>query len=442
MVERQSRISYLKDLVRAALEKPDRSTFPVPYQGKPLNCVEVQVPIDFPLYNVRSGRTHRAQSAYVEAHHLPEDYFADPEDPQVQRAQSQILAEMIDEKGLAQDLREKSLKNPLVLTYDGQVIDGNRRLAALREDKKTEYVKAVQMPETATAAEIYETEIELQMARETKAEYNWLDEALHVRYGIQQMYATKSPEEALRAVMRRMNRPEKEVRSILERLDLVDLYLAWLGEPRKHHLLPSDGAGAAEQAFKELAQRVGHPSFQRFSPEHQRATKNACFAVIQTRGGYMDIRRVYDQMSKQPTQFLARVREALPPQVVAKVNAQVKPVPPAANADDLLGSLAEANTKGPLPGQAAQALVGDSAVAKEAGATLMRIAEEIEAEQKDAQRHSEPAEKVARALRDLQSVRLTKGSKHLDQLAKNIALISETVERIAREIEELRAPRD
>lgn len=442
MVERQSRIAYLKDLVRAALEQPDRSTFPVPYQGKPENFVEVKVPIDFPLYNVRSGRTHRAQSAYVETHNLPEDYFADPEDPQVQRAQSEILAAMIDEKGLAQDLREKSVKNPLVLTYDGQVIDGNRRLAALRQDKKTEYVKAVQMPETATAAEIYETELELQMARETKAEYNWLDEALHVRYGVERMYATKSPDEALRAVMRRMNRPEKEVRSILERLDLVDLYLAWLGEPRKHHLLPSDGAGAAEQAFKELAQRVGHSSFQRFSPEHQRAIKNACFAVIRTRGGYMDIRRVYDQMSKRAAQFLARVREGLPPEVVVRIDAQVKPVPLAANADDLLGELAEANTKGPQPGQAELALVGDPGAATEVGAALMRIAEEIEAEQKDAQRHSEPAEKVARALRDLQSVRLTKDSKHLDQLAESLALISETIERIAREIEELRATRD
>ncbi len=176
-----SRIAILKERIEE-VERKNGATFDVPFRGRLVSLRRIQVEIDFPLYRIQSGRTHRAQAAYSDRHSsLPKDFFSDPEDPNVQRAQHEILVGMIDERDLANDLRDRGQLAPIVLTKDGFVVDGNRRLAALR-GRKEEYVDAVVLPSDAQSNEIYETEIELQMQRETKAPYNWIDQALHIEY--------------------------------------------------------------------------------------------------------------------------------------------------------------------------------------------------------------------------------------------------------------------
>ncbi len=133
-----SRIAILKERAEAAERDGQRRTFDVPFRGKPLALARIRIETDFPLYRIQSGRTHRAQAAYLDTHRqLPKDFFSDPEDPKVQRAQHEILLGMIHEKGLSTDLGQRGQLAPLVLTKDGYVVDGNRRLAALRESALT-----------------------------------------------------------------------------------------------------------------------------------------------------------------------------------------------------------------------------------------------------------------------------------------------------------------
>jgi hypothetical protein len=439
----QSRVARLRELVReAATEQP--ATFPVPYKGKQMNIVMIDVPIDFPLYNVMSGRTHRAQSRYIEKHGLPADFFSDPEDPKVQQAQHDLLLEMVDLEGLAKDLEEKQQKNPLVLTKDGFVVDGNRRLAALRRDKGAEYVRTVRLPEAATDQEIYETELELQMSRETKAQYNWIDEALHVRYGVKRLYEGKA-HDALMSVAKRMNRGEADVQDILRRLDLIDMYLAWRGEPGKYHLVPeTSGGGSMEQAFKELEQRVVQKEYQRLSPEQRKLALYACFAVIESQSGYKDVRRVWSQVIEAPTKFMNRVRSALPKSVVERAESEQprERTASSTHAGGLLDDLAKAEGEGPKPQAHAVALVSVPAVAAEVGKALKDTALDMEAEERDDQKHSEPREKIARALRDIEAVKLTKSTRHLELIAKDLDKIGRLVGRLAEDIGKLRSERD
>ena len=444
MVGKQSRSARLKELVRDASERADRATFPVPYRGKPSNLVVIEVAIDFPLYNVRSGRTHRAQTRYVDRKGLSVDFFSDPEDTKVQQAQHELLLEMVDLEGLAADLKEKQQKNPLVLTKDGYVVDGNRRLAALRRDRGAEYVSAVRLPESATDQEIYETELELQMSRETKAEYNWIDEALHVRYGVNKLYEGKA-HDALSSVARRMNMDEKDVEAILRLLDLVDKYLAWRGEPGKYHLVPeSTGGGSMKQAFEELGQRIVQKDYQRLSIEQRKVVLYACFDVIQSQSGYKDVRRVWGRLIEDHTRFMNRVRNALPKEVVEQAEKDQPRARPTTtgHAGGLLDDLAKAEGEGPKPSAGTVALVSAPTVAAEVGRALREIALDMEAEEKDDQRHSEPKEKIARALRDLEAVKLTKSTRYLEQLAKDLGKIEKVITRLATEITKLRAERD
>jgi hypothetical protein len=183
MDAQKSRIQLLRERVAEADKQKVRSTFDVPFRGTRLPFVKIRVKTTFPMYRIQSGRTHRAQCAYLASHtELPASFFDDPEDERVQLAQEAILLQKIKEKDLDTDLRDRKQHSPIILTYDGFIVDGNRRVAALRAEKES-YVHAVVLPRDATSAEIYETELELQMGQDTKAAYNWVDELVHIRYG-------------------------------------------------------------------------------------------------------------------------------------------------------------------------------------------------------------------------------------------------------------------
>ena len=73
---------------------------------------------------------------------------------------------------------------PLLVTAWGVVVNGNRRLAAMRElslsDARFYYVDMMVLPEDATEDEIVDIELSLQMAPETKLPYGWTNDALAI----------------------------------------------------------------------------------------------------------------------------------------------------------------------------------------------------------------------------------------------------------------------
>lgn len=440
-----SRIALLRERVRVASGDANRKTYSVPFRQEQLNLVVIQVPIDFPLYNVRSGRTHRAQSEYVDRYDLPLDFFGDPEDPQVQQAQHELLLEMVDDRGLAADLVARTQRSPLVLTYDGFIIDGNRRTAALKREGTAEYVNAVVLPEDSTDAEIYETEVELQMAAETKAPYNWIDEALHVRYGVERLYEQRRPEEALHAVAQRMNQNDAEVKAILERLSLVDLYLQWHGDPEKYHLIPTVQGGTTQQAFTELAQRVSQQQFQRMPRQQQQAIREACFAAIANGGGYKDVRRIADALRRDAGGFVSRLREGLPEDLQQKVDEEPRAVATEepTEGDDLLSELArseETASEGAGPAVAVLNVVTRPEDGKRAGEALIEAAQALDDEQRD--RKQEPDQQLGRALVILRGLELRPQTRHLDEISQALAELVQIVERLTEQVGELRAEDD
>ncbi|MGH3260646.1 MAG: hypothetical protein ACRDNS_01485, partial [Trebonia sp.] len=156
MTSQPSRIAFLRERVEAAERAAGRQTFDVPFRQRSQPLVKIDVPIGFPLYNVNSGRTHRAQRAWIEEQNRPSNFFGDPEDDEVQTVQHALLKEMIDLRNLAEDLQNRQQRNAIVLTYDGFIVDGNRRVAALREAGDVENAVAVVLPSDATAPEVYE----------------------------------------------------------------------------------------------------------------------------------------------------------------------------------------------------------------------------------------------------------------------------------------------
>lgn len=241
-MEKLQRIELLKKLVKVQKEKDDKHTYTVRWRDSNIHPVVIRADTSFLRYRLESGRTRRKQKKYLEDNpNSPRDLFMDPESNEAQEAQHLILLKMIDEKGLRKDLLGEGQRQPAIITYDGYVLNGNRRLAALKDEEK-QFMDCVILPEDATPKDLYELELDLQMGKETKADYNWVDELLHIRYGIETL------EEKESIVAKKMRASTQQIRLKLNMLYLVDLYLEWLKMAEHYYIVEED-----EQVFTELA---------------------------------------------------------------------------------------------------------------------------------------------------------------------------------------------
>lgn len=432
-----TRIATLKERVAEA-ERERSPTFDVPFRGHRRHLHRIRIETTFPLYRIQSGRTHRAKSQYLEGHpDLPKTFFADPEDPKVQKAQHEILLGMINERDLSADLQDRKQLSPLVLTSDGYVVDGNRRLAALRNQAEG-YADAVVLPADAQSHEIYETEIELQMQRETKAPYNWIDQALHIEYGLREL------EEPVSTVAKRMRKSEAEINNEIAKLHLVRSYLAWIKEDGKYHKVPQPAGGSMEQAFEEMAEGFRRKELKRRSPAEVRVVREACFAAIQREAGYMDIRRTIKQLGQYPDRVAEKLRQrstsVAPSPDPAAPSSSVAPAPSAArttSADPLRALVAEGQRRAQPDVTELLSAVNDP----EKALLIAEVVEELEEEEKQSKRQQLPLQRIQRAIGELQQVELGEESEDLAEVAKALERLGKEVERVSSQISRLRSKR-
>ena len=153
----------------------------------------------------------------------------------------------------------KSQHESLLLTSDGVVLNGNRRLAAMRDmfehDALTyssfSHIDAVILPTEASERDLELLEAELQMAPETKLEYGWIERRLKLRLHVEEM---KIPRDQIKATYRFQR--EEDINIELQQLVLAEEYLEkYLGKPRAYQEV-----GQSELLFRDLEKALSGKS--------------------------------------------------------------------------------------------------------------------------------------------------------------------------------------
>ena len=217
----------IKDLVDASIQT---ESVMFKSQFKPMKVIRLDIGI--PLYRVSNGRTQVEQICYMKEHGLPTTYFElGQEKIEVQKIQHDILLKLSkDSKGpIYQELQRIRMQTQnIIITSDGIVVNGNRRLASMRNlffsdpnlYKEFAYVNAIVLPAEATEEQIELLETELQLAPETKLEYSWIDKLLKL---YKQYYILKIDKNLL--MDRYRFKREEELNFELQKLGLVNEYL-------------------------------------------------------------------------------------------------------------------------------------------------------------------------------------------------------------------------
>lgn len=202
------------------------------FRNRRHNLPLIQVPIGLPVYRMENFRTFTDQRDYIATEGKKANYFsAGQESEEAQQAQHQLLYRLAL-KGKADSvvpvsdvLEAEGQREPLLITAGGVVVNGNRRLAALRELYEQgskfshfSHIDVLVLPADATVEEIVDIEANLQARPETKLDYDWIGEAQLISRLVN---LGRSP----KAVADQLGRKEKDIRYAIQTLAEADLYL-------------------------------------------------------------------------------------------------------------------------------------------------------------------------------------------------------------------------
>lgn len=162
-------------------------TAQIEYQGRIQDLKVIRVNIGLPIYRIENFRTATLQKEYLAKHSdtIDNNFFkVDPESIDVQIVQHELLKGLIKESGLL-DSFEKGLQKgqtlPLIVTDEGIVVNGNRRLCCWRElynrPSQTKYssfetVEVAVLPDHDPNS-VIDLEMNLQVKKDLKADYSW-----------------------------------------------------------------------------------------------------------------------------------------------------------------------------------------------------------------------------------------------------------------------------
>lgn len=242
----------------------------------------VQLPVGWPMFSTLNHRTRAEQLAEISAAGRQDLFTRDPLGPEAQNAQYRILHSQDGFDQLKEDLQERGQQEPAIITADGILVNGNRRTAALRslyqEDGilDAQYVRCLVLPKDATLEELVDLETELQVAKDFKQEYSWVNEALLIEEHYDR--ADKNWDR----VAARMHRSVSDVRGMYEKLQQLHQLVELSNGARLHVDFVEN-----ESVFDELAKYIKNKS-----PQEADAVRAVYFLGVLTGTKYRDLRHL------------------------------------------------------------------------------------------------------------------------------------------------------
>lgn len=236
-------------IIRYAVANAGEVTHFVPAETGYIEVPVVEVDHRVLLYRADNGRVlSELVDAALARGTSVDELKASAESAEVQRLLHDLLIEKArDPEGPIHAELERfgHQTEPLLIREDGVLVNGNRRLAAMRDLQardperyaRFDRVQAAVLPSRLATYEIEFIEAALQMAPDLKLDYGWINRRLKLRQHVTDMGA----ERVLSAY--RFSNPA-EIECELAELALAETYLEWIRQPRQFALVADQ-----EEAF-------------------------------------------------------------------------------------------------------------------------------------------------------------------------------------------------
>lgn len=393
-------------------------------QGIPLPVIHVDIAL--PIYRMANWRTRTKQMTYMRREQLGHNFFhSGEENVTAQRVQHEILIEFANRgrgesiipimQKLRQDRRQME---SLLVTSTGVVVNGNRRLAAMRElfaaepgNYPFQHVEVAVLPKGVTPPDLQKIEFQLQMQQETKLPYDWAIQCLSVR----ELAASGVTQEEIQHMMR-LTRVE-DVQAMINRLNEAELYLSdYLQTPEDYFAVERQ-----EQQFIELQKAIDRKS----DAAEKELARKMCYVItkhsreLETRA--YDFKIAFGKKTKQVAERLAeRMNIDLPGENAVRE---------AESEDDIFSD--EAATQTAARFEPVRQLLSDPNQSEGLADAIADICVEIKEESQDEEDAKKALKQVKRAKSLLWTVNIEKaGEETIDEIRSDLQEIDHTVDEL------------
>lgn len=411
MKSRHERIEYIRNVCRSA-ENENSEIYTIKgWKGENINKKIISIPTEYLMFRIENSRTDIQQLEYIRKNNLNANFFDDPEAVKVQQAQEEILSGMIDAKGLLDDIKLRRQDDPCIITYDGYLVNGNRRTAALKSIHET-YIKCVVLPEDASPKDIYLLEQQLQISQDFREEYHWINELMNIKRGKEDKRLGFTDQQ----LANNLRITERELKKKLDMFTLVEAFLIWKKVPNayNYHKLTD-----TEQIFIELEKEIKRCGKDSAKIEQ---LKNLVFTLIENRPKkgrlYDHVRNIFRNIDI----IIEKISDT-------QNNEKTKEIPPISfgNLFDEILNVDKVSIKSDA--------FKDSDEAAKKAFLLIDIIEDAKAEKKDKEATDYVDEAVKKALRELNGLVVTNETSNIPGIKNKLKEIIKISQKLLVNIE-------
>ena len=291
---------YISDHPESKLEQ----VFPISLKGQKKILKVYRLPTDYLFYNIRNGRFAAEYKELVkrEGGHLQ------PEKKEDSNKIKQMLLDLdkTETKRTYDDIKIRGQWNCGVITEDGYVIDGNRRLSIiskLYDDTGLEnwkFIDVARLDEPISAEDLWALEAGIQLGKDEIVRYGPINELLKLREGVKAGLSLKAIVKTLYGY-----EDEEEIQEKLNRLDLIEQYLKFMGIPEKYSHVKN-----RVEHFINLQNIIRECKDRDYNPELIVQIKNVTFQLIKEGIPHLELRKIRQMVEKNLPDAISEIKIA------------------------------------------------------------------------------------------------------------------------------------
>ncbi len=255
-------------------------------EGRRVDLPVYRLPISLLRYSIRNGR-------FAAEYREVKSKLGRELDPNVKEDECRIRKLLLEQDKnatnyLREDLQKVGQKNPGIVTYDGFVINGNRRMAILQQmcedtgEAKWGYLEVSILPKATNEKDLWRIEANIQFSRQERLDYGPINELLKFKEGVDAGLRTKEIAATLYGGF-----TTEEIDEKLEILKLIERYLEFVGKPG--HYKSADGL---TEHFIDLQDFLEKEKKRGADEEETMTFVKVCFDLIRNGVSHLDLRKI------------------------------------------------------------------------------------------------------------------------------------------------------
>ena len=280
--------NFIKNDPSCKVQKP----VTVILQGIQTDLETFRLPLDFTYYNIKNGRFAAEYVDLVKK----EGRKLDPKNPEDSKKIQSLLIDLDPKqsRNLEIDLQKYGQKEPGIITYDGFVINGNRRRSVLEELESTghskfKFIEVARLPPNVSSQDLWKIEAGIQLSKNVQVEYGPINELLKLKEGIN---AGLTPKVIANSLYGGFN--EKDIKDKLEILKMIEEYLIFIGKPGIYNIVKK-----THEHFVDLRNILNHSRKIDSSPDEIISIRNIGFQLIHDGVPQRELRKIKEILANE-----------------------------------------------------------------------------------------------------------------------------------------------